>query len=117
MILTSAMMNTCTEQCSLVWLGRYFQTYNLIHQFNNPDLFLVSRVCSGILLILALFRPSTSFFILSPPRQIVFSSQCYRCVLDSASEIPSPQVWSRPFFCRGRCFCELLLNFKLKQVT
>lgn len=91
MILTSAMMNTCTElqqqQCSLGWLGRYFQIYYLIYQFNSPDLFLLSRVCSGVLLLLALFRPSTSFSVLSPPRQIVFSSQCYRCVWDSSSHL------------------------------
>lgn len=58
MILTSAMMNTCTEpqqqQCSLGWLGRYFQIYDLIDQLYNPDLFLLSRVCSGVLLILDL---------------------------------------------------------------
>lgn len=121
MILTSAMMNTCTEQqqqqCSLGWLGRYFRIYHLIYQLNNPDLFLLSRVCSGVLLVLAWFRPSPSFSVLSPPRQIVFSSQCYRCVWEipaPTSESLSPQVWRRPFFffyCWRRCFCELLLNF------
>lgn len=124
MILTSAMMNTCTElqqQCSLGWLGRYFQTCNLIYQFNSPDLLILIRDCGGVLLILALFWPSTSLSILSPPRQIVFFTQCYWRVWDSGSRLrnslPSPQIWSRPPFCCKRCSCKLLLNVKLKQVT
>lgn len=120
MILTSAMMNTCTElqqqQCSLGWLGRYFQIYYLIYQFNSPDLFLLSRVCSGVLPDLDPAHPSPYWVHLGRLSFPVNAIDVFE-IPAPTSEIHSPQVWSRPFFCWRSCFCKLLLNFKLKQVT